>query len=798
MSHNQVRDLGAHVAAEQDAMLERAVPNDETRELLGRMVAERRSSRQRPGRKLWVTSAWLAPAVLVGLWLVRGWLPLESDAPLLTFTVGERPGVLNAWESAPNDERLAVDFSDGTSVILAPAARARVVDVKPRGAELVLESGRASVHVVPRSGDGSHYVVRTGPFAVEVKGTRFDVAWDAASEEFSLQLYEGRVNVVGCGFGAGREVPAGYRVRSTCGRPGFELQMLTGNAAGGDEPKHEPGNVPPPVMAPVESPAAPVERAPSGPEPRRSDRQAAARSSWQELARNGLFERAYEVAAASGFERECTLAKVEDVMLLGDAARHAGQSSQARHAYATVRERAPRTASAARAAFALGRLSVDDDPEHATRWFEQSLSESPQGPLAQAARDRVFEAAVRNGDPKRIREFAKSYLADSPEGPHADRGARHPGPSGVDAGVSRLAERLGRWARAAAIGCLWLVVSVPAFGQSPPQVMLSGAGSRELGRKLRAELLYAGFTVVDAPPSHIEPSANAAPERAGDALIRITSDQRVELHVAGGEERSSFSQALHRRDGEAQSFALRVVEELRARLVDLGISVNDVSPAEQNEAQRVDLAPPRVLPIPTVTEAPPASVDTGASARDRPSSTSLWLRGGVGGVWAAGGIGSIVEGAVGASLELESGVVVSVSALVPLNPGEVSAPEGEADVYIGSVAVELGLVQQLSPSWRVNAGAGAGLLVVSSEAEAQQAFVAQNDTLFAGTYYAQAGATWSLTEAIRIRAGALLGWIAPRPVLRFDQRDVASFGPGFVALVLNAEVGWALVSETSP
>ena len=109
------------------------------------------------------------------------------------------------------------------------------------------------------------------------------------------------------------------------------------------------------------------------------------------------------------------------MVLLGDAARHAGDSNRARQAYRVVRERAPDTAAAAGAAFALGRLALTEDPEAAAAWFEKSLEEQPRGPLAQAARERLLESAVQRGDATRLREVAERYLEQSPEGPHAEQ-----------------------------------------------------------------------------------------------------------------------------------------------------------------------------------------------------------------------------------------------------------------------------------------------------------------------------------------------------------------------------------------
>jgi len=420
MTPRRLEELGAHVAERQDEQLDRSAPDMALRQALGRH-AERRlaaSGRRSPRSALrwWAAAAVLVPSIAFGL---RGWLGNADPQAPLRFSVGGRDGILHAWASAPPAQRLSLDFSDGTRFSLAPEARGRVVAVGPRGAEVVIESGHALVEVVPHAGLPAHWQVRTGPFEVQVKGTRFDVGWDPGTEEFSLRLFDGQVNITGCGFGAGLEVRANQQVEASCRRPGFVVRPLESEA---EAPSAEPARLeesmteapstvvldPPAAVAPSSSTSqqAPSHRAP------------VARRHWLELAQRGQFERAY-AAVEPVFEAECARANVEDVMLLGDAARHAGHADRARLAYLAVRRRAPGSPPAAAAAFALGRLGFESDPEGSSRWFELSLVEAPRGPLAQAARDRLLEAAVRIGDGGRTRRLAERYLRESPEGPRA-------------------------------------------------------------------------------------------------------------------------------------------------------------------------------------------------------------------------------------------------------------------------------------------------------------------------------------------------------------------------------------------
>ena len=170
MSSSDLRSLGAHVADRQDALIEAAEPSEATR----RMLAERAASRvaPKPALRRFVP---VATAALIGIaaGLAVSLAALVKPEPL-HFTVGDaaRPGVLRAWESAPADGKLPIRFSDGSEVRLEPKARAQVARVAETGAEVVIESGRALVDVVPR--EGGNWRVRSGPFTTIVKGTRFE------------------------------------------------------------------------------------------------------------------------------------------------------------------------------------------------------------------------------------------------------------------------------------------------------------------------------------------------------------------------------------------------------------------------------------------------------------------------------------------------------------------------------------------------------------------------------------------------------------------------------------------------
>jgi hypothetical protein len=426
--------LGAHVAEQQDR-LRSGSGNEATRRQLAQYVADRAESRQGsrgrflPGRRVWMPLA-LSALMLLALFGARGVL-----WPALAFQVGSaaQPSQLPAWASAPAGQPLPIRFSDGTQIELAPETRARVVAVGRAGAELVLESGRARVDVMParRWPGESPWRIDSGPFSVVVKGTRFEVAWDPRAGEFALDLFEGTVSVEGCGRDTAVQLVAGQGVRASCAERRWSvapLAELVAQPAVPPEPAAPQGEGPEhPLSTPAVVEPTPLPPATSAPRQRRSvvarshDR---ARPAWSELARQGRHVEAYASAERAGFEAVCERAGAADVLLLGDVARLAGEPERAARAYGAVRRRFSGTPSAARAAFALGRLRVETDRAGAERWFDTYVREEPSGPLVQAAHDWLFELALSSGDSKRQQARARSYLDLYPTGAHAEDARR--------------------------------------------------------------------------------------------------------------------------------------------------------------------------------------------------------------------------------------------------------------------------------------------------------------------------------------------------------------------------------------
>lgn len=412
----ELRSLGERLAREQDAVLSQT-RGAAARQLADRVerVGEGRVERRREPRRAWRIAAAGVLAVSLGVLLAMVVFPARP----LELTVGSERGETGRWITAPVDRSVPVQFSDGTAVTLEAEGRARVLDVTPRGAHFMLESGSARASVTPNR--NGHWTFTAGPFTVEVKGTRFELSWSPQDELFRLVLLEGKVAVSGCALGDARVLFAGDTLRASClsndfqiarSQPGDALPTASPLVAKDVPALPEPappappasgGSIPTPAPASSSgSPGAPVE-------------------SWQALARASKFKLAFARATGKGFDAELRRVDIEDLLLLGDVARLSGHPVHAVRAYKSVRDRAAGTDSAANAAFSLGRVTFDqrDAYAEAAGWFETYLNERGDGPLAREALGRQMEAMSRAGDRAGTARVAEQYLRQYPEGPHA-------------------------------------------------------------------------------------------------------------------------------------------------------------------------------------------------------------------------------------------------------------------------------------------------------------------------------------------------------------------------------------------
>lgn len=366
----------------------------------------------------------VAIAALVGFWVGR---PSMTQTPTVP-----RAG---AWQTASESAPLPLEFSDGSEIVLAPRARARVVERDENGARVFLERGRAHVAVVHRP--STRWGIEAGPFEVAVTGTQFDMQWEPGEELLSVTMAEGKVEITGCGLGV-RRVTTGESVRFAC-RAGAAVEEHVSESPVASSPLAIASQEPAPTTAPkAPTPSEPVHAstslqpmtsAPSAQPSAISDAPIATAIAstpasppeWQALAAASRYGDAF-AAVESMLDRECESADSANLLTLANVARLTGHVEEAQRVLLALRRRFSRSPRAAMAAFDLGMLSADRgrDAAGAARWFATYLDEAPQGPLAREALGRLMETESQAGHAARARDTARQYLDRYPTGPRTD------------------------------------------------------------------------------------------------------------------------------------------------------------------------------------------------------------------------------------------------------------------------------------------------------------------------------------------------------------------------------------------
>jgi TolA-binding protein len=410
---NRFDNVAQSLAELQDELIQESGVSEQVRtRVLAQLPIAPRSAQR--GRTATLAAMGMAAMVAAGVALFFSVRPSEP-----TFWIGDeaRAGQVGAWMSPSSGASLPVSFSDGSRVVLGTNAQARVTTLAPDRADIVLERGHIKVNV--KHQQARRWELRAGPFAVLVRGTRFEVQWQPERSDFALQLAHGKLEVRGPGISGVRRLSNGesLRVRQVSGK------WLALDAAATAEAVLPPAAAEP--VGDVSSSPRSVRGAPAVGRAVTSAKHEPALApdvpTWQELAQSGDYVGAVAGAREIGIARILVNAPAADLLSLAQAARFAGDTGLARRALRGVRERFAGSAAAAVATYDLGRLAFDTSGRYleAAHWFSRYLRDHPGGGLAREASGRLVEALDRSGDRRGAKEAARDYLTRYPNGPHA-------------------------------------------------------------------------------------------------------------------------------------------------------------------------------------------------------------------------------------------------------------------------------------------------------------------------------------------------------------------------------------------
>ncbi|HVY40813.1 MAG TPA: FecR domain-containing protein [Polyangia bacterium] len=407
--------LAAFVAGEVQAPAPREQADGKVAQIL--FAAREREARRRRVRRTFGASAALGACAAAGL---VAWTVANRPPAALSYTVDGVAPPADGYVRPAAARAPEIAFSDGTAIHMMPQASARVLDVGRRGARVMLEDGRAHVHVAHRP--GADWQVQAGPFVIHVHGTAFFVEWHADQARLDVQMESGVVSVDGPRASDTVTLKAGQSLSVRA-----EGSRMVAMAA--------PTSAPSSAAEPAPVAAAPIEAAPSDAPPPADQKTAPSarpaaggalpRARWTERLADGEAAAIVAEAQRRGIASVLAGASSEDLAALADAARFRGQEHLARRVLLAQRGRFPGTLRAEEASFLLGRLA--DGPggraSDALAWYGRYLREAPSGAYSAEAMGRMMIVLERQQRMDEARAVAAAYLRRFPQGAYA-RAAR--------------------------------------------------------------------------------------------------------------------------------------------------------------------------------------------------------------------------------------------------------------------------------------------------------------------------------------------------------------------------------------
>jgi len=322
------------------------------------------------------------------------------------------PAPIGKYVAPEAKQPLALRFSEGSVVELEPGARARVARTTTLGATVLIETGGAQVNVVHRP--TTDWTILAGPYTVHVRGTAFNLDFEAASQRFELKMQSGVVTVEGPGLSHPVEVSRDQKFVHYVGEPNFERQdPQAAEASVVHEAPASPASDPAP--AEVVEPSAWRKSAPLS----AGARESLTRSGWAAEVARGEYSAVLKKANEKGWAQVLEVANTQDLMAVANAARFLGRTAACREALDALRRRFKGSAPAYSATYLLGRITEASSSKEAINWYLQYEREAPSGPLIAEAVGRRMLLLQAAGDRLGTEGLAREYVTRFPDGPYA-------------------------------------------------------------------------------------------------------------------------------------------------------------------------------------------------------------------------------------------------------------------------------------------------------------------------------------------------------------------------------------------
>jgi hypothetical protein len=323
-------------------------------------------------------------------------------------------------------------------------------------------------------------------------------------------------------------------------------------------------------------------------------------------------------------------------------------------------------------------------------------------------------------------------------------------------------------------------------------------------RRLLAEVRNAGLDPVDVRAVSSPGNPTAVADRYGAvAVLSLKRPGRIELAVLSPDTREVIYESTVTSKGGTPA-SVRAAEELHGRLIDLprretfdgvpqdasSTHADAPSPAEAVTPVTLEETPERrALPRASLSDAAPDK----PALHIRPTADDpirVWLGGGAGAMSGDGGFNRLPVAKLEVRFEPFRHFSLSALTMLPVAAQTVTAPEGSGDLRVRLVA---GMLHATVINWgdvvRLSAGAGGGVALVEMHGHAAGPGLAgRSASATTGIGTGAIGLSVRLLPWLSLRADVTGALAAYRPVMRFDHRQVAAWGPDVLAFTGGLEL----------
>jgi hypothetical protein len=316
-------------------------------------------------------------------------------------------------------------------------------------------------------------------------------------------------------------------------------------------------------------------------------------------------------------------------------------------------------------------------------------------------------------------------------------------------------------------------------------LLVRSAGDDEVMGRVRAELADSEWAIVELRvDDRLEHSSlgRLARKAGASAAVRLDPTRSVvELWILqpAGDIEETIGTAGER--SSSSVLALGATEALRARGL---FQRREPEPARAEREER-----PAPVSKPTLDARPERSALVAPKAkvgRDLPA--RLWLELAPAAMLSPGGLGPLFEALVGVRVELAGRWSLGALGLLPLTSQDVSGVEGSARVstFLLAGVAEVTLFRESIAD--LSAGIGVGATLSAMQGLPEPGYRAEDTNVAAAVGFTRISLGVRLARRWRLSARALLGSSLPQVSIRFEDREVATWGRPFLVASLGLEV----------